>query len=235
MARKKHFLVLDTETCGTIESPLPYDIGWVITDRQGNIYEERSFIVSEIFLGKKDLMKSAYFAEKIPQYWEDIKSGTRTVLNALEIRKIMLDDIRKYKVYSVGAYNTAFDKKALNNLIKELKGSLHYWFPYLTNYFCIWNMACDVILNRTTYIQFAERNGLISNLGNIQTGAEMAFKYITDSIDFVESHTGLEDVKIEVQIMAECFRQHKKMDCSINPNCWRKVQKKRKELQERVA
>ena len=144
--------------------------------------------------------------------------------------------MKTYKVYSVGAYNTAFDKKALNNLMRTVtETKFRFWFPYLTNYFCIWNMACDVILNRTTYIKFAERNGLISNLGNIQTGAEMAFKYITNSIDFVESHTGLEDVKIEVEILAECFRQHKKIDCSINPNCWRKVQKKRKELQERAA
>jgi hypothetical protein len=34
---------------------------------------------------------------------------------------------------------------------------------------------------------------------------------MTYSIDFKESHTGLEDVKIETAIFAYCVRQHKKM------------------------
>ena len=78
--RRKHYLLMiDTETANTIEQPLPYDIGWVVCDRNGNIYEERSFIISETFIGMKDVMKSAYYAEKIPQYWEDIKCGKREI------------------------------------------------------------------------------------------------------------------------------------------------------------
>ena len=38
---KKYFIVLDSETCNTIEQPIPYDIGWVVCDRDGNIYERR--------------------------------------------------------------------------------------------------------------------------------------------------------------------------------------------------
>ena len=44
-----------------------------------------------------------------------------------------------------------------------------------------------------------------------QKKAETVYRYITRDTDFVESHTGLEDVKIETLIMAYCYRQHKKM------------------------
>lgn len=82
-------------------------------------------------------------------------------------------------------------------------------------------MACQVLLNRSTYRKFAMQNGLIKESGNLQTSAEACYKYITDKVDFIESHTGLEDVLIETEILAKCFKTHKKMDTSINRLCWR--------------
>ena len=55
---------------------------------------------------------------------------------------------------------------------------------------------------------------------------------MTQNPNFEEKHTGLEDVKIEVQIMARCFRQHKKMDKGINRLCWRTPQTDFKALLE---
>jgi len=229
--KKEYFLVLDTETCNSLEEPIPYDIGWVICDRHGNIFARRSFIVAEVFFDMADVMQSAYYAEKIPMYWEDIKAKKRTVSTFWNIRKILVADMKQYKVKKVGAYNMGFDKRALNNLIRYVSKSWkRYFFPHGTEFFCIWNMACDTILNRTTYIKFAERNGYISDFGNIQTSAECAYRYITNHTEFIESHTGLEDVEIEVAIMAHCYRQHKKMDKAINQSCWRKVQNKKKAM-----
>lgn len=236
MSRKNYFIVVDTETANTIEQPLPYDIGWVVCDSKGNIYERRSYVVAEIFLGMKDLMESAYYAEKIPAYWDDIRSGKRIVKGMWDIRKAMMNDIKTYKIKNVGAYNMGFDMRALNNLVRYVSKSWkRWWFPFGVDYFCIWNMACNSILNRATYINFAEKNGLISASDNIITSAECAYRYITNSIEFIENHTGLEDVEIEVAIMAECYRQHKKLDKKINSACWRVVQRKRKELDLRAA
>jgi len=90
MARKKeYFLVVDTETANSIEQPLPYDIGYAICDRYGHIVLKRSFVVAETFLDYPDMMKSAYFAEKIPHYWEDIKNGSRVMKSVFNIRKQM--------------------------------------------------------------------------------------------------------------------------------------------------
>lgn len=228
--KKQFFMVLDTETANTIEQPIPYDIGWAVCDRQGNIYEEKSFIVAEIFLDMKDLMQSAYYAEKIPHYWDDIKSGKRKIKQFWNIRKEFVNDLKKYNISKVGAYNMGFDKRALNNLIRYTSKSWARWFfPYGIEFFCIWNMACSTILNRPSYIKFAEENNFISECGNIQTSAECAYRYITKDKDFTESHTGLEDVKIEIEIMAKCYNTHKKYENNINSACWRKVQRARKE------
>ena len=228
MARKKYFLVIDTETCNTLEQPFCYDVGYAICDRAGNMVIKRSYVVAEMFLDKKDLMKSCYFAEKIPHYWEDIKSGKRELKSIFNIRKQIHADMKEYKTCMVGAYNMAFDKRALNNTIRYCSKSLIRWFfPFGTEYFCIWNMACQVIMNSVKYVKFALQNGFESESGNIQTSAETCYKFLTNSIDFIESHTGLEDVEIEVAIMAECYKKHKKMNKSINSACWRIPQKKR--------
>lgn len=232
MARRKEmYLVIDTETANSIEQPLPYDIGYAVCDRFGHIVLERSFVVAEIFLDHKEMMKSAYFAEKIPHYWEDIKNGTREIKSIFNIRKQIKEDMKKYRIKKVGAYNMAFDKRALNNVIRYCSKSLIRWFfPFGTEFFCIWSMACQVLLNSTSYIKFALQNGLESEAGNIQTSAEACYKFLINSVDFTEEHTGLEDVRIEIGIMAKCFSTHKKMDKNINTSCWRLPQRKRKEL-----
>ena len=176
--QKNYYVVLDTETANSVEQPLPYDIGWTICDRDGNIYEERSFVVAETFIDMKDVMQSAYYAEKIPQYWEDIKAGTRLIRPMWAIRRQLLDDMKTYNTNRVGAYNMSFDKRALNNLIRYTSKSWARWFfPYKTEFFCIWNFACSVLLNTKSYIDFALANGLVSDYGNIQTSAETACKF----------------------------------------------------------
>ena len=72
--RISYKIVLDCETAPcdrTFEEVEPlnmlaYDIGWVVTDKRGIVYEKRSFIVADIFLDEQDLMNSAYYAKKNP-------------------------------------------------------------------------------------------------------------------------------------------------------------------------
>jgi len=237
MSRKKEiYLVIDTETCNIIEQPFVYDVGYALCDREGKILLTRSFIVTEMFLDNKDLMQSAYYANKIPSYWEDIKNGKKELKSIFNIKKQISADIKDYGVKKICAYNCGFDKKALNNTIRYCSQSYFRWFfPFGIEFFDIWNCACELLLARKSYIDFALKNGLISDKDNILTSAEATYKYIKNKIDFEESHTGLEDVRIEVEILAECYRQHKKMNTSINTACWRKVQHKRKEIDLRAV
>ena len=56
--RRKYIIVIDTETAnGLIENDnlelsqsLVYDVGWMVIDKSGNVYEKRSFVNADIFL-----------------------------------------------------------------------------------------------------------------------------------------------------------------------------------------
>lgn len=233
---KKYYVVLDTETANSVEQPLPYDIGYVITDRQGNIYEKQSFVIYEIYCEQRELMKTAYYAEKIPNYEKDIKEGKRKIVGIWTARKQLLADMKKYNTKTVCAYNMNFDKRALNNDIRYItKSWMRWFFPYGTEFQCIWHCACQVLMNRKSFIRFAEENGFVSEKDNIQTSAEVCYRYITNDVNFIESHTGLEDCIIETAIMAYCFRQHKKFETKPYSACWRIVQRKRLELEIQQA
>ena len=95
--RIKYRLVIDTETCPLdteFEGVSPYnmwvyDCGWAVVDKRGNVYKTRSFVVDEIFNKETELMKSAYYANKIQKYKEEIAQGLRTVASFYEIRKAL--------------------------------------------------------------------------------------------------------------------------------------------------
>jgi len=228
---KEHLIVLDTETANSIEFPLPYDLGYKIIDRNGNVVARRSFCIYEIYVGEKEMMKSAYYADKIPQYEEELAKGERQLVKLFTARKIILEDMKNFNVKKVFAYNMGFDRRALNNdQAYVTKNKYRYFFPYETEFCCIWHMACQLLLARPSYIKFALKNGYVSDKGNILTNAECCYRYITKNTEFVEAHKGIDDVNIESEILLYCFKQHKKVDTKPYTACWRLVQKKRAEM-----
>jgi hypothetical protein len=234
--KKHYFLVLDVETANSTEDALVYDVGYAICDRKGNIYEADSFIVSDVFFHEAELMKTAYYATKIPQYLEGIDNKAFKVRSFYQVRDVLKKVIDKYQVEAVCAYNAHFDYTALNTTERWLtKSKYRFFLPYGTKVFCIWHMACQTICMQKSYVRFCLENGLVSPSGNIKTSAEAVYAYMTDNPSFNESHTGLQDVFIEVQIMAHCFRQHKRMDKTINRFCWRIPQVQAKAIAKEVG
>lgn len=218
--RINYKIVIDTETCPLDKefqgvdpyNMFVYDIGWVVTDKRGNIYVERSFVTREIFNNEKSLMQSAYYANKLPKYYEEIAKGERVVSSLYEIRKQLLEDIALFEINEVYAYNMRFDYGTLNNTQRWLtKSKYRYFFPYGIEICDILRMAREVIAKMPSYRRFCEENNFFTANGRLSMKAEVVYKFITKNLDFVESHTGLEDVKIETEIMAYCYKQHKAM------------------------
>lgn len=221
--RISYLMGIDTETCnGLMENDkldlsqsIVYDIGWAICDKHGNIYKERSFVIYEVFVKMADVMKSAYYAEKIPTYWEDIKSGKRKLVKFSTVKRYFYSDMKEWNVKAVFAHNANFDVKALNNTIRWItKSEKRFYFPYNTEIWDTLKMSRQTIGQQKSYKEWCFRNNYVTKHRSPQPRftAEILYRYITGCNDFVESHTGLEDVKIEVKILAHCFRQHKKMD-----------------------
>jgi DNA polymerase III alpha subunit (gram-positive type) len=110
------------------------------------------------------------------------------------------------------AHNARFDLNALNTILRyTTKSKYRYWFPYGTEIWDTMKMARDVIHKMQTYKDFCERHNLKTKNGRLSTTAESLYKFITNNPNFVESHTGLEDVQIEREILFYCYRQHKPM------------------------
>ena len=236
MAKKEYFLVVDVETANFCNDALCYDVGFVVADRKGNIYASESLIVSDIFYKEVELMKSAYYAAKIPQYDEGIKRKAFKVVSFYEARKILLETMKEWNIEIVCAYNASFDYNALNRTERWLtKSKYRYFFPYGTKIYDIWHMACQTICMQKSYVRFCLENELTSPSGNIKTSAEAVYAYMTKNPHFDESHTGLQDVLIEVQIMAHCFRQHKRMNKTINRFCWKIPQAQAKAIAKEVG
>ena len=63
------YLIIDTETANNLDYPLVYDVVYQVVDRKGTIYERGAYLVKEIFVQSKDLMETAYYAKKVPEYW----------------------------------------------------------------------------------------------------------------------------------------------------------------------
>ena len=232
MRKNERVVVLDTETADGLGNPLCYDCGFQVIDRKGNVYDKGSIVIYDIYAGQREKMKTAYYADKIPQYEIELQSGERKMVSFRTLRKMIAELMKKHNTNVVYAYNMNFDRRALNNTERfTTENKYKYFFPYNTEFRCIWNMACQVLMARPSYIKFALKNGFISSKGNILTNAECCYRYLTKDINFTEQHKGIDDVKIETEIMLACYNQHKKMETKPYTACWRLVQKKRLEME----
>ena len=199
------YIMLDTETTNSLDDPICYDVGFAVVDKEGSIYETHSFVVAEVFLNE-ELMASAYFIGKVPQYWEDIKKGTRKLAKFNTIRKVLAETMKKYNTNIVIAHNARFDYRSTAKTQRYLtKSKYRYFLPYGTEVWDTLKMAREVLKNDVAYDNFCYNNNYVTKRGCKRFTAEILYRFFTGDNDFVESHTGLEDVTIEKVIFAECM------------------------------
>lgn len=210
--RRNYYLTIDTETANDMDYPLMYDIGGAIHDKQGRVYETFSLIIYETFCADRALFNTAYYAEKRPMYEEQIRRGDRKIVTIYTARKIVKDLCDKYDVKAIIAHNATFDYRSTNNTIRYItKSATRYFLPYGIPLWDTMRMAEDTICKQKSYIHFCEKNDYLRKNGKPRATAEILYRYMIDDNDFIESHTGLEDVLIEKEIFVRCMRQHKPM------------------------
>jgi DNA polymerase III epsilon subunit-like protein len=210
--RKNYYIVFDTETTNGLGDPIVYDLGFAIIDKKGNVYETHSLIIREVFYGMKDLMQSAYYANKIPKYKEQIANGERKVVSLFEARKIFSEVCEKYNVKVAIAHNARFDYRSTSKTQRYLtKSKYRFFLPYGIELWDTMRMANDTICKQKTYRKWCHKNGYLTKNNQVRKTAEILYRYISGQNDFIESHTGLEDVLIEKEIFVHCLRQHKPM------------------------
>lgn len=210
---KNHlYLLLDTETANTIDCPICYNVAWAIIDGHGNVYSSGNYINRDVFYGMPDLMASAYYANKIPEYEAQIASGEIIVASWYEIREAFRAMCELFNVKAIIAHNMRFDYRSCTTTQRyETASKYRYFFPKGVELWDTVKMAQDVILTKASYRRFCEENGYICKNGQLRKTAEILYRYISKNEDFEEEHKAMEDVDIECQIFWYCLRQHKKM------------------------
>ena len=210
------YLFMDGETAETpkikgqldVENGQNYDLGLMVIDETGKVYEEVSLINEDVFFGMPESMKEAYYADKIPQYLEDMRMGKRKIVNTWQMYKIFHELCQKYEVVGVIAHNAYFDVKTLNATMRyQTKSKVRWFLPWGLKVIDTLALARNTFAKDPEYVKWCVENGYMTNhpVPRPRLTAEILYRYITGQEDFTESHTGLEDVEIEKEIYLNCL------------------------------
>lgn len=220
----KKFIVLDTEATNTGNADRGrfgvgaqvYDLGYIVADASGAIYYENNIIVADTF-NDAALMQSAYYANKIPQYYQALASGSVKLMSMRDALKTLRADLRTYNVRDVWAYNAMFDRDALNSSVSQASNGFCEWaLPYGTKWRDIMRYAQSTICNTKKYRAWCEGHDLITKAGRPRVTAEAVYQYLTGDDGYTEKHTALADARDELAILLACLKRKQKMPKRFN-------------------
>ena len=198
-------IILDTETTNDIDCPFVYDFGFAVIDETGKVYASYSYVNADIFCDD-EMTASAFFANKIPQYWKDIKSGSRILKSFRSIERIFRRVCKEWKIDTFVAHNARFDYKALQNTKRYITTSKErFFFPYGAKFVDTLKLSRNVFSKDETYREFCIGNNYVTKRNENRYTAEVIYRFLTGDNNFEEEHTGLADCMIEKEILRYCL------------------------------
>lgn len=200
MAKKKYFIIIDTETTQTDKVA---DLGIVVCDKQGNIVYEVGVMVAEWFCDREkhplfhvfgdagDVFSKASLPRRYADYDAMIKDGRRMVASVAAINHLLIKIRLQYNPV-LTAYNIAFDKDKCANSGIDL--------TIFETSFCLWHAAAEKWGHTKAYRQFVLENWFFGNKTKtghvgIQTKADVMAKFLLGASLEDEPHTALEDAR----------------------------------------
>lgn len=197
----EYALILDTETT-SIDKPFCYDCSWVVMEKgTGAIVDLRANVVEQVW-HNLPLFESAYYKEKRQKYVEMMRRHDATMDKWGYIMRKLRQDIAKYQIKEIYAYNSDFDDKVITFNCDWFKCNN----PLETvPVYDIWGYASEFITGEADYRDFCEKNLRFTDSGNYKGSAEVVHQYLEDDPDFVEEHMGLFDSEIEASILYSCI------------------------------
>lgn len=194
-------IILDTETI-SLEKPFIYDLGYIVANDKGEIVATKSYVITQIW-NNKELFATSYYANKKPLYLQRLKSGYSKKVSWGNAMRYLANDIKKYNITEIYAYNSRFDTRAINFMCAWFKvnnglGALK--INDIMNYI-------KPITETLDYYEFCANNNYMTTqeTPKPQKKAETLYRYLTKNVDFLEEHTGLEDSKIELFILTQAL------------------------------
>lgn len=201
-------IVLDTETAGSLQSPLIYDFGFVVV-KDNKIVDRFNYINKSIYNKVKSGKVSAYYASKIESFYSKaIQENPSIVKNWNYIMKVFNNVIHREMAMGnnviLSAYNIGFDMKAIDATARYTRNGKN--LDVIPQIIDIMQIAISTIGQSKKY----RKSAPLTDKGNIQSGAEAMYSYITKNPNYIESHTALDDCLIELDILRHCMRYYRK-------------------------
>lgn len=207
MARKKYFMVVDTETTQTDKV---VDFGAVVVDKKGNVQTTCAVLIREMFndpethplfhfSGSDPLWGKARLPERYAAYKTMLENGSRMLASVNAVNRWLARVNAEYAPI-VTAYNKAFDySKMLNTGID---------ISQFEKSFCLWHAAAAKWGTTKTFRQFVIDTVSFNpptDKGNMSflTNAEVMARFVLGQPDLPnEPHTAFEDALLyEVPIL----------------------------------
>lgn len=233
MAKRDYFLVVDTETT---QDDKVADIGCIVTDRKGVIYNQMAVLTNGIYtdMANHPLFftsdKTGIWSKKGQDnrysiYQTMVENGTRMIASVAAIN-IWLAKIKEKYDPILTAYNLTFDQGKCANTGIDL--------VQFDKNFCLWHAAFNKWAHTKNYRNFVLQVHAFNkptDLGNMsyKTNAETMARFVLGDMNLPdEPHTALEDaVYYELPILLKLVNTTKKR-VYMEPKTfnWRKVQVK---------
>ena len=228
-----NLLILDTETAKYNGIDTVYNIAWTIMTKSGKVKLQKSFLVADVYekmfaILKKDGTQwnnQDYYVTKSVMYESQLDKITFKKA-WIDILKTLIEDIQAYDIPLITAYNVGFDKRVIQTttelLTKTQITNIKNTVQVLDKRFNIYDIrigALSTICQSKKYVNFClENNFLSESCLELRTRAETLIRYIRNNPFVSESHTALEDVQIEAEILTRVLKKQPILTpCEGNP------------------
>jgi hypothetical protein len=212
--KNTRFLVIDIET--------PKSPNHVIFDLSFGVYSQAEGKIGSIgYLVQENQNVIPYYADRLDRYAMYVDNGLYQVQPFAYIMAVMQKIIDKYDIAYATAYNSGFDFPRIRQACE--RANIACPLDSLVEFDLLFG-ACETLGQQKTFRKFVDSNELFTATGNRSSGAETMYRYLTLEPTFIEEHTGLADIDIEMQILDRVLRQKKRLSMKIGTHAWRLVQ-----------
>ena len=226
-----------------IAKPLIYDLGWKVIDAQGRTYARKNYLifsVPAIFDTAYYASKRCIYLEKLEKgeiILTDWKTASAELVEDMDAcvavgaynsmfdykKAIPFTDLYISKLYSPDFHDWLnYQNKKLPWLAKGNRNenpdeTIFRFRGKEYPLFDLWGLSCRHILNCDEYKNMCLDNDWQTASGKyFKTSAETAFRFFSETLDFEEAHTAIDDAEIESILFAEiCKRTKKKFEMGI--------------------
>jgi hypothetical protein len=199
-------LLIDVETIDLVNKTV-FDFSYLISDKDHNIIESKSFIVEEGF----DNIDIAYYKKNKDKYLELLEQGIYTKIKAVELRTLFNSLVTRGDVGYIAGFNLKFDIGALSYTFKKYAESKQDIEYEKLNRFCKIldiGVICAVACSKSgDYLKYCKENNFMTDKGNPKTSAEAFYSYMTDNPLHIETHMGMFDCIEEFELIAHFMPQ----------------------------